>query len=60
MKRPASVSAARLLPLTLLLLPSLAVAQRTYIEVGSPNFRPLPIAVAAFQGAPRPSTSRLR
>jgi TolB protein len=39
----------RLLALGLLLAPSLALAQRTYIEVGSPNFRPLPIAVPAFR-----------
>ncbi len=27
-----------------------AAQQRTYVDVGSPNFQPLPIAVAAFQG----------
>ncbi len=27
-----------------------ALAQRTYIEVGSPDFKPLPLAVAPFQG----------
>jgi TolB protein len=39
----------RTLALALLLAPSLAAAQRTYIEVGSPNFQPLPIAVAPFR-----------
>ncbi len=34
--------------LALLIVPSLALAQRTYIEVGSPNFQPLPIAIAPF------------
>jgi TolB protein len=38
----------RTLALALLIVPSLALAQRTYIEVGSPNFKPLPIAVAPF------------
>ena len=38
----------RLLALALLLAPAVALAQRTYIEVGSPNFQPLPIAVAPF------------
>ncbi|GEJ55622.1 PD40 domain-containing protein [Anaeromyxobacter diazotrophicus] len=34
-------------------LPTLAAAQpRPYIEVGSANFRPLPIAVAAFRAEP--------
>ena len=37
------------LALPLLLAPSLARAQRAYIDVGSPNFQPLPIAVAPFQ-----------
>ncbi|HEX9051914.1 MAG TPA: Tol-Pal system beta propeller repeat protein TolB [Anaeromyxobacter sp.] len=27
-----------------------AAQERTYVDVGSPNFQPLPIAVAAFQG----------
>jgi TolB protein len=40
----------RLLAAALLLAPALASAQRTYIEVGSPNFRPLPVAVASFTG----------
>jgi TolB protein len=40
----------RLLAAALLLAPAIASAQRTYIEVGSPNFRPLPIAVANFSG----------
>jgi TolB protein len=38
----------RTLALALLLPPALALAQRTYIEVGSPNFKPLPIAAAPF------------
>jgi len=42
----------RLLALTLLVAPALATAQRTYIEVGSPNFQPLPVAVAPFQSDP--------
>jgi TolB protein len=42
----------RSLLLTLLLVPTAALAQRTYIEVGSPNFRPLPIAVTAFRAEP--------
>lgn len=33
----------------ILLLPGLALAQRTYIEVGSPSFQPLPMAVAPFR-----------
>ncbi|HET9595837.1 MAG TPA: Tol-Pal system beta propeller repeat protein TolB [Anaeromyxobacteraceae bacterium] len=39
----------RALSLALLLAPLAASAQRTYIEVGSPNFQPLPVAVAAFR-----------
>lgn len=35
--------------LVVLLTPAVAPAQRTFIEVGSPNFRPLPVAVAPFQ-----------
>ncbi len=42
----------RTLLLALLVAPSLALAQRTYIEVGSPNFQPLPIAVPAFDAEP--------
>jgi TolB protein len=38
----------RTLTLALIVVPSLALAQRTYIEVGSPNFQPLPIAVPPF------------
>ena len=38
--------------LLLALAPALASAQRTYIEIGSPNFQPLPIAVAPFRGEP--------
>src|SRR5512133_4281435 len=42
MRRPA---------LALLALATAASAQeRTYVDVGSPNFQPLPIAVAPFQG----------
>jgi TolB protein len=40
----------RLLAAALFLAPAVASAQRTYIEVGSPNFRPLPVAVANFGG----------
>ncbi len=52
---------ARLLAAVLLLgaplaAPSLALAQRTYIEVGSPNFRPLPLAVAPFSSNPGAQT----
>ncbi len=36
----------------LLLAPAAALAQRTYIEIGSPNFRPLPVAVAGFRADP--------
>ncbi len=39
----------RTLAAALLLAPVLASAQRTYIEVGSPNFQPLPLAVPAFR-----------
>ncbi len=39
---------ARPIAAVLALVPALAAAQRTYIEVGSPNFQPLPIAVAPF------------
>jgi TolB protein len=39
----------RLLALALLLAPSLSTAQRQYIEINSPNFRPLPIAIAPFR-----------
>jgi TolB protein len=43
----------RLLTLTACLLaPALASAQRTYIDVGSPNFQPLPIAIAPFRAEP--------
>jgi len=38
--------------LALLVTPALALAQRTYIEVGSPNFQPLPIAMAPFSYEP--------
>jgi TolB protein len=41
----------RRLALALLVLASAAHAQeRTYVDVGSPNFQPLPIAVAPFHG----------
>ncbi len=36
----------------LLLLPALALAQRQYIDVGSPDFRPLALAVAPFASGP--------
>jgi TolB protein len=35
-----------------LLAPSAALAQRQYIDVGSPDFRPLAIAVVPFQSGP--------
>jgi TolB protein len=38
--------------LALTLAPALAFAQRTYIEVGSPDFQPLPIATAPFSHDP--------
>jgi TolB protein len=37
------------LSLVVTLAPLAALAQRTYIEIGSPNFQPLPIAVAPFR-----------
>src|ERR671930_1733590 len=37
------------LALALSLAPASALAQRTYIEIGSPNFQPLPIAIAPFR-----------
>jgi len=40
----------RTFAVALLVAPALALAQRTYIEVGSPNFQPLPIAVPLFRG----------
>ncbi len=40
------------LSLVLAAAPSFAHAQRTYIEIGSPNFQPLPIAVAPFRAEP--------
>jgi TolB protein len=43
------MTAHRALALLLAAAPALATAQRTYIEVGSPNFQPLPIAVAPFR-----------
>ena len=39
----------RLLALLLACLPSAALAQRQYIDVGSPDFRPLALAVAPFE-----------
>jgi TolB protein len=42
----------RALTLLLALAPGLALAQRTYIEVGSPSFQPLPIAIAPFRAEP--------
>ncbi len=46
--------AALLLPLLLAAAPPLPAAaqQRQYIEVGSPDFRPLPLAVPAFRADP--------
>ncbi len=38
----------RLSALALLLVPATALAQRHYIDVGSPDFRPLPLAIAPF------------
>jgi TolB protein len=35
-----------------LLAPSVALAQRQYIDVGSPDFRPLALAVVPFQSGP--------
>jgi TolB protein len=46
------MTANRALALILALLPGAAFAQRTSIEVGSPNFQPLPIAVAPFRPEP--------
>jgi TolB protein len=42
----------RLLPalLALALAPPALAQERTYVDVGSPNFQPLPIAVAPFDG----------
>jgi len=42
----------RLLACLLLLLPATAWAQRQYIDVGSPDFRPLALAVTPFQAGP--------
>ena len=42
----------RALAVALLLAPALAGAQRTYIEVGSPNFQPLPMAIPPFRIEP--------
>jgi TolB protein len=50
------MTANRALALTLALLPGVALAQRTAIEVGSPNFQPLPIAVAPFRPEPGAQT----
>jgi TolB protein len=38
--------------LILSLLPTVALAQRQYIEVGSPDFRPLALAVVPFEAGP--------
>jgi TolB protein len=46
------MTANRALALLLAFVPGAALAQRTSIEVGSPNFQPLPIAVAAFRPEP--------
>ncbi|HUK65223.1 MAG TPA: Tol-Pal system beta propeller repeat protein TolB [Anaeromyxobacteraceae bacterium] len=46
------MTSTRLLALALLVTPAAALAQRTYIEVGSPNFQPLPVAVAPFLADP--------
>src|SRR5512137_2301752 len=35
-----------------LLVPALALAQRQYIDVGSPNFRPLALAAVPFAAGP--------
>ncbi len=40
----------RLLSLALLLPAAALAQQRTYIDITSPDFRPLPIAIAPFQG----------
>ena len=42
----------RLLAFLLACLPLAALAQRQYIDVGSPDFRPLALAVAPFQASP--------
>ncbi len=42
----------RLLPLALLLPAAALAQQRQYIDIGSPDFRPLPIAIAPFRTAP--------
>jgi TolB protein len=42
----------RTVALLLSLLPTLALAQRQYIEVGSPDFRPLALAVVPFEAGP--------
>jgi len=46
------MTSTRSVALALLTVPALAAAQRTYIEVGSPNFQPLPIAAAPFSYEP--------
>jgi TolB protein len=46
------MTSTRSVALALLAVPALAAAQRTYIEVGSPNFQPLPIAAAPFSYEP--------
>ena len=42
----------RFLASLLICLPSAALGQRQYIDVGSPDFRPLALAVPAFQSGP--------
>ena len=46
------LAAALVLALPALLAPVAASAQAARIEVGAPNFRPLPIAIAPFQADP--------
>ena len=42
----------RSVAVALLFLPAVALAQRAYIDLGSPDFRPLALAVPAFQSSP--------
>jgi len=42
----------RLVACALALLPAAAFAQRQYIDVGSPDFRPMALALPGFQAAP--------
>jgi TolB protein len=52
MTNRASAAALAAALLTASALPSPAAAQRTYIEIGSASFQPLPIAVAPFRADP--------